>query len=99
MIRRFCSTKRCEMEIRYFPESDMLYIQLMDGVSTESEEVAPDIVFDIDASSGVLGIEIEDASQRVDISRLEISALPLVDLVFSQQKVASSLGRKAIGRK
>ncbi len=48
--------KRCEMDIRYFAEVDMLYIMLMDGIS------------------------------------LEISALPLVDLVFSQQKVAAVAG-------
>jgi uncharacterized protein YuzE len=75
------------MEIRYFPESDILYIKLIDGVSTESEEVAPYVVLDFDAKNRVLGIEIEDASQRMDLSKLEISALPLADLVFSQQRM------------
>ena len=75
------------MEIRYFPESDILYIKLIDGVSTESEEVAPYVVLDFDAKKRVLGIEIEDASQRMDLSKLEISALPLADLVFSQQRM------------
>ncbi len=59
------------MEFRYFPESDMLYIQLMDGVSTESEEVAPYVVLDRDADSRVLGIEIEDASQYMKSSKQE----------------------------
>lgn len=80
------------MVFQYFPETDMLYIKLMDGISTESEEVAPYVVLDFDAENRVLGIEIEDASQRMDISRLEISALPLVDLVFSQQKMAAVAG-------
>jgi len=80
------------MVFQYFPEGDMLYIKLMDGVSTESEEVAPYVVLDFDADNRVLGIEIEDASQRMDLSKLEISALPLVDLVFSQPKVAAVAG-------
>lgn len=80
------------MVFQYFPESDMLYIKLMDGISTESEEVAPYVVLDFDAENRVLGIEIEDASQRMDLSKLEISALPLVDLVFSQPRVVAVVG-------
>ncbi len=61
--------KRCAMEIRYFPENDMLYIQLMDGISTESEEVAPYVVLDFDAENRVVGIEIEDASLNRALKR------------------------------
>ena len=64
------------MTFQYFAETDMLYIQLMDAVSTESAEVAPHIVFDYDATNRVVGIEIEEASHFIDLSRLEISALP-----------------------
>jgi len=35
----------------------------------------------------VIGIEIEDASLHMDLSKLEISALPLVDLVMKQTKI------------
>ncbi len=77
------------MVFQYFPETDMLYIKLRDGISAESEEAAPYIVLDFDADNSVIGIEIEDASKRMDLSRLEISALPLMDLVFSQQSAPS----------
>ncbi|MBV7334048.1 DUF2283 domain-containing protein [Chloroflexi bacterium TSY] len=77
------------MVFQYFPETDMLYIQLKDGVSTESEEVAPNIALDYDAGNSVIGIEIEDASQRLDLSILEIAALPLANLVVSQQPIPS----------
>ena len=80
------------MEVRYFSVSDMLYIKLIDGISTESEEVAPYVVLDFDAENRVVGIEIEDASQRMDLSKLEISALPLVDLVFNQPRLAAVAG-------
>ena len=64
----------------------MLYIELATGVAVESEEVAPNIVLDYDASNRVIGIEIEDASQIIDLSNLRLSALPIVNLVISQQE-------------
>ncbi len=50
------------MIFEYHPETDMLYIKLVEGISTESEEVAPGIVLDFDAHNRVIGVEIEDAS-------------------------------------
>ena len=62
----------------------MLYIQLAAGVSTESEQVAPGIVLDFDEREQVIGTEIEDASTFIDLSKLEVSALPIVNLVLHQ---------------
>jgi uncharacterized protein YuzE len=72
------------MIFQYYPDTDMLYIKLTNGVSTESEEVAPGIVLDFDENNRVIGIEIEDASKLTDLSRLEVSALPLANLVFNK---------------
>ena len=65
------------MTFRYHPDTDMLYIELANRVSTESEEVTPGIVLDFDEKNQVIGIEIEDASTFIDLSRLEVSALPI----------------------
>jgi len=73
------------MIFQYYPDTDMLYIKLAARVSTESEEVAPGIVLDFDERNQVIGIEIEDASKLVDLSRLEVSALPIVDLILSER--------------
>jgi uncharacterized protein YuzE len=62
----------------------MLYIKLAPGVSTESEEVAPGIVLDFDERNRVIGIEIEDASTFIDLSRLDLSALPATNLTLSK---------------
>ena len=72
------------MVFQYFPESDILYIRLAEGTSAESEEVASRIVIDFDANNHVLGIEIEDAGKTIDLSRLEVSELPLVNLVVNR---------------
>ena len=63
----------------------MLYIKLADGISTESEEVAPGIVLDFDEHNHVIGIEIEDADTFIDLSRLELRALPVSDLILSER--------------
>jgi uncharacterized protein YuzE len=70
------------MLFEYHPDSDMLYIKLAEGVSTESEEIAPGVVLDFDANNRVLGIEIEDASKLIDLTRLELRSLPLSDLIL-----------------
>jgi len=72
------------MVFQYYPETDMLYIKLSDGVSIESEEVTPGIVLDFNEQNRVVGIEIEDASKFIDLSRLEVSALPIVDLILKK---------------
>jgi uncharacterized protein YuzE len=76
------------MVVQYHPDTDMLYIKLADGVSTESEEVAPGMVLDFDPGNWVIGIEIEDASTFIDLSRLEVVALPIVNLILSERMPA-----------
>ena len=78
------------MVFEYYPESDMLYIKLTEGTSTESEEIAPGVVLDFDESNRVLGVEIEDASKFIDLSRLELRALPIADLIFRERIPAAA---------
>jgi uncharacterized protein YuzE len=78
------------MIFQYYPDTDMLYIKLAAKVSAESEEVAPGIVLDYDENNHVIGIEIEDASTVVDLSRLEVSALPISDLILSRKAAAEA---------
>ncbi len=78
------------MIVEYFPEADMLYIRLTDGVSTESEEIVPGIVLDFDAENHLVGIEIEDASSRLNLSRLELRAVPVAHLVLTERTPATA---------
>ena len=75
------------MVFQYYPDSDMLYIKLADGSSIESEEVAAGVVLDFDENQRVIGIELEDTSQFVDLSRLELLALPLANLIFREREL------------
>ena len=78
------------MIFEYFPDTDMHYIRLTDAPSAESDEIAPGIVLDFDAHNQLVGVEIEDAGQRIDLSRLELKALPLTSLLFTERVAAES---------
>lgn len=73
------------MNFEYHQDTDMLYIKLSSGVSVESEEVSPGVVVDYDENNHAIGIEIEDASKFIDMSRLELTAMPIANLVISER--------------
>lgn len=73
------------MKLNYDSQIDMLYIELATGASVESEEISPSVVVDYDENNHAIGIEIEDASKFVDLSRLELTAIPIVNLVISER--------------
>lgn len=79
------------MIFEYFPETDMLYIRLTDTPDAESEEIAPGVVLDFDENNQVVGVEIEDAGKRIDLSRLELKALPLASLLITERAVAGPI--------
>ncbi len=64
------------MKIDYFPDTDTLYIELRQGPGADAQEVADDIVFDFNEAGEVIGIEIEHASQRMDLRDFHLSAIP-----------------------
>ena len=64
------------MKLNYFRDTDTLYIDLGEQPSVESEEVADGIVFDFGANGTVVGIEIESASSKVRLDRLEVNHVP-----------------------
>ncbi len=52
------------MKVQYFPDTDTLYIELIDTPSVESEEIMEGVVFDYDKEGKVVGIEIEYFTER-----------------------------------
>ncbi len=65
------------MKFHYYPETDSLYIDLVDRPSVESEEVRPGIVLDFDSDGNLVGIDIDNASKVANLSKFEIEALPI----------------------
>ncbi len=68
------------MKFHYYPETDSLYIDLAERVSADSKEVATGVVLDFDAEGRLVGIDIDRASQVVNLSRLQAEALPIATL-------------------
>ncbi|MFM7447465.1 MAG: DUF2283 domain-containing protein [Leptolyngbyaceae cyanobacterium] len=77
------------MKFHYYPETDSLYIGLTDKPSADSQEVAVGIVLDFDSEGHLVGIDIDRASQVVDLSRLEAESLPISAIALANATQAS----------
>jgi uncharacterized protein YuzE len=64
------------MKLNYFPDTDSLYIELAEQTSVESREVSEGVVIDYDARGNLVGIDIDNASTKVDMRILKLSNLP-----------------------
>jgi len=67
---------RKEMKLHYYPETDSLYIDLNSRPSADSREIAEGLVVDFDAQGDIVGIDIDRASQRLDLKTLEAVSVP-----------------------
>ena len=66
------STDACERtahETDYYPETgDSLYVEFKEGPGVETREVTDGLNVDLDAAGEVVGFDIDQASQRLDLS-------------------------------
>lgn len=60
------------MKIAYDKATDALYIHLEDCASVESDEVTDGVVLDFDANGTLVGIDVQQASQRIDVNNLAV---------------------------
>lgn len=72
------------MKFKYYAETDSLYIDLAERPSADSREIAPGLVLDFDAEGRLVGIDVDHASQVVDLSRLQAEALPVQSVELTQ---------------
>jgi uncharacterized protein YuzE len=64
------------MKLNYYAETDSLYIDLSEKPSTDSREVSEGIVLDYDAEGNLVGIDIDNASAKVNLDQLVLNKLP-----------------------
>ena len=64
------------MKLNYYPETDSLYIDLSELPSVESREISEGVVLDYDADGKLVGIDIDNASHKVEMEKLILSKLP-----------------------
>jgi uncharacterized protein YuzE len=65
------------MKLSYYPETDSLYIDLSEKTSVESKEISEGIVLDYDAEGKLVGIDIDNASKKVQLKELNLRKLPV----------------------
>ena len=66
------------MKLNYYADTDSLYIDLSERPSVESREITEGIVLDYDAEGNLVGIDIDNASRKVDLKKLTLNKLPAI---------------------
>jgi uncharacterized protein YuzE len=64
------------MKINYYPETDSMYIDLSSKTSIESKEISEGIILDYDKDGKLVGIDIDNASSKMDLTELVLNKLP-----------------------
>ena len=65
------------MKLNYHPETDSLYIDLSELPSADSREISEGVVLDYDRDGHLVGIDIDNASRKVQLERLVLRQLPM----------------------
>ena len=66
------------MKLNYYSDTDSLYIDLSEQPSVESREISEGSVLDYDIAGNLVGIDIDNASQKVDLKKLTLNRLPAI---------------------
>ena len=66
------------MKLHYYPETDSLHIELTSAPGVETREIVEGLLVDFDSKGDVVGLDIDHASRKLDLSKVETIALPAV---------------------
>jgi uncharacterized protein YuzE len=66
------------MKLNYYSDTDSLYIDLSEQPSVESREISEGVVLDYDAAGNLVGIDIDNASRKIELKKLTVNKLPAV---------------------
>ncbi len=75
------------MKIEYSKDVDALYIRLREARIADSKDIEEGVTVDLDEKGHIVGIEILDASEKLELSDLvniSIENLPLEKVVGSK---------------
>jgi uncharacterized protein YuzE len=63
------------VKLRYFEETDTLYIEFRDREIPQSRDLDENTVLDVDADGNVCATTFEHASSRTDVHRLTVEGI------------------------
>ncbi len=64
------------MKLNYYKDTDSLYIDLSSQPSAKSMEISEGVVLDYDADGNITGIDIDNASRKIDLREVILSKIP-----------------------
>ena len=64
------------MKLNYYRDTDSLYIDLSSKPSADTREISEGIVLDYDADGNIAGIDIDNASRKIDLREIILSKIP-----------------------
>ncbi len=65
------------MRLSYYSDTDSLYIDLSSRPSVASREISEGVVLDYDERDNMVGIDIDNASGKLDLKEIITEALPV----------------------
>ncbi|MBK8869780.1 MAG: DUF2283 domain-containing protein [Elusimicrobia bacterium] len=68
------------MKLNYYGDTDSLYIDLNSRPSVETREIEEGLLVDLDKDGHVVGIDIDHASKMMDLKKLELVHLPVLEI-------------------
>ena len=66
------------MKLNYYVDTDSLYIDLAGRKSVESREISEGVVLDYAADGNLVGVDIDNASRKVDLKKLTLNNQPAI---------------------
>ncbi len=64
------------MKLNYYADTDSLYIDLSDKTSIDTKEITEGINLDFDDAGEIVGIDIDNASKKINLEELTINQVP-----------------------
>jgi uncharacterized protein YuzE len=64
------------MKLKYYPDTDSLYIDLSSRPSVDSRVLSEGVVLDYDEEGNPVGIDIDKASRKIDLREITIRKIP-----------------------
>jgi len=64
------------MKLNYHADTDSLYIEFSERPSVDSREISEGVIVDYDAEGRVVGIDIDNAGNKIDLGHVLLSKLP-----------------------
>jgi uncharacterized protein YuzE len=65
------------VKLHYYPDTDSLYVEFQQRPSTDTREITADVRLDLDEQGRPVGLDIDHASDVLDLDTLEAKGLPL----------------------